>query len=220
MNPCQAITRGVDFVLWASKELALGAVNLTASVTRDVSGMRSIASSVTAAVDALGLFGLPVDSFNGLVQSCKSFNKGMGAINVFSRAGGFADGSAFSSLVRLIGRIVFIVYDILTSVEWLESMALVAKGTASQVTFAVFGTSSSSILPTMSFFGYAMDFADHAHNFWSRGPSWDAGLSMGTAAVKMVGIGLTGVAGPVAQWGKIASSVTATVIVFVNAARR
>lgn len=225
MNPCQAIsqavTNGIEYSAGAVKDATISTINLTARVTKDVGGMRSVASSVAAVIDAIDLSGTPVEGLKPLRNTCKTFNAGMAGVNVIQRAGKLLDGSTnWENLVQLIGRIVFLVYDFLTSLEWLESMALVAKGTASNITFAVFGTSSQSILPTMSFVGYAMEFTDNAYSFVNDGPNWTNGLKMGTNAAKMVGIALTGVAGPVAQWGKIAATVTATVIVFVENARR
>lgn len=221
MNPCQALANGIEYTAWAAKEAAIGAVNLTAKVTKDVGGMRSVAGTVSAVIDAIDLSGTPVEGLKPLQQTCKAFNKGMAGVNVIQRAGKLLDGTAtLDNLVQMIGRIVFLVYDFLTSIEWLESMAIVAKGTANNITFAVFGTSSQSILPTMSFVGYAMEFTDNAYSFVNDGPNWTNGLKMGTSAAKMVGVALTGVASPVAQWGKVAATVTATVIVFVENARR
>lgn len=216
-NPIQAVSRAIDFTVWAGQKTTQGVVNITADITKDVGGVRALAAGVTTAVEALELWGVPVSSLASLVQTCKSFNKGMAGINILSRAGEFADGRAFSNILRMASRIAFICYDFLTSLEWLENMSLISAGTANAIAMPIFGTTAGKILPTVSFVAFATDLAEQVHNLVYEGPKWDTGFSIGSDVARLTMISLSVIPGRIPQMARIAAGLTGTAIVFSRA---
>lgn len=195
--------------LWAGKKasdgvvvLTRGVIGITAEMCKEVGGLRSVAGAISALVNALGLFGVPVAVFAGVVKACDSANKSFGGIHVVHRLNEFATGKAYSSAFYLVSRISFLVKDTLTFVQFIEGLALISAGTA-KAHFAAFSEWSGivitpqSISPTFEYFGWGLDAANNLANWhkdW-QSKGWDSltldrGFSLALDVTKLTAISL------------------------------
>lgn len=182
--------------------LTRAVVGITAEMCKEVGGLRSVAGAISAAVNALDLFGVPVAAFAGVVKACDSANKSFGGIHVVHRLNEFATGKAYSSAFYLVSRISFLVKDTLSFVQFIEGLALISAGTA-KAHFAAFSQWSGiaitpqSISPTFEYFGWGLDAANNLAN-WHRDwqvRGWesltlDRGFSLALDVTKLTAISL------------------------------
>lgn len=198
------ITDAANYTGWAIKKGSQAVVGISAELFKEVGGLRSLAGAVSASIKALDLFGLPVSAYDTLVQTCDSFNKAMGGIHVVQRINQF-NTDKVNNLLYLTSRIFFISKDILAAVDFLESQAIIAAGTAKAV-FAKFSDWSGipvtpqSISPTFEYVGWGTDLSFHlaawAKDYNDKGfyqsLSWERGFDIATATTKIIALGLTG----------------------------
>lgn len=205
--------------LWIGKKasggvvvITKGVVGITAEMCKEVGGLRSVAGAISAFINALGLFGVPVAFYAGVVSACDSVNKGFGGIHVVHRLNEFATGKAYSSAYYLASRVSFLVKDTLSFVQFIEGLALISAGTAKRH-FAVFSEWSGititpqSISPTFEYFGWGLDAANNLANWhrdWQKS-GWDSltldrGFSLALDVTKLTAISL---ASSSATWLKL-----------------
>lgn len=236
---CRTFNDALASAIWVGKETVemgkktlRGVVTITANMCKDVGNLRALAGMIGAFVEALDLNHYSVKAFGVLPQSCKSFNKAMGGIHVAVRANEFANGSAFASGARLISRVAFIARDVLSCLEFLESQAIIAAGTASKTAFTVFRTSAQSIIPTLDLIGWSADSSLHLHDLirnvqnsrrdglpWYKGLTWESGFHLTMDATKLVAISLTGKTRYALQMIRLGAIIGSGAVVFARAVK-